>query len=305
MSATKADSESTVIEDSVSGAPNAAGLANSAPNQRMQCMELWGGNTATDSTFDMPGLSIRVFAEPHAEAKAGGDVYYLSSCASGRISRLLLADVCGHGLEASATAKSLRQLMRRNVNYINQNRLVSGLNEQFGKLSNNGGFATALIATFFSPTRKLTLCNAGHPPPLVYRAASGAWSVHAGDPGSQPVRNLPLGLTEGSDFNQFQAKLNRGDLVLCYTDALFEVKTEDGQLGADGLARILNQIDCTQPESIIANLRQALADVSPTALADDDVTIILIESTVTRTRLRDNIAAPFRFVRSLLQKSDA
>ena len=63
---------------------------------QMSCMEVWGGNIATDTSIDRPGLSCRVYSQSFGDGDAGGDVYYLSSCASGRLTRFLLADVCGH-----------------------------------------------------------------------------------------------------------------------------------------------------------------------------------------------------------------
>ena len=61
--------------------------------EQMQCMEVWGGNHYSYNAFEMPGLRVWLFSRPHANARTGGDVCSLLSCASGRITRLLLADV--------------------------------------------------------------------------------------------------------------------------------------------------------------------------------------------------------------------
>ena len=42
--------------------------------------------------------------------------------------------------------------------------------------SEQGGFATAVATTFFSPTRSLSICNAGHPTPLLYRIDRRQWA---------------------------------------------------------------------------------------------------------------------------------
>ena len=139
-------------------------------SDRMQCMEVWGGNSPVDRGFDIPGLDVWVYSRPFERSKGGGDVYYVSSCASGRITRLLLADVSGHGQAVANIASDLRDLMRRNVNFINQSRFVRELNQQFCEPLAQGGFATALVCTFFTPTRSLQFCNAGHPVPMLYRA---------------------------------------------------------------------------------------------------------------------------------------
>ena len=87
-------------------------------------MEVWGGNRATERCFQLPGMSISLYSHPYGHDSSGGDVYYLSSCAAGRLTRLLLADVSGHGSTVSGIAIGLRDLMRKNINRIRQTRFV-------------------------------------------------------------------------------------------------------------------------------------------------------------------------------------
>ena len=101
----------------------------------MQCMEVWGGNQLADSGVVMAGLDAWVYSKPYGGAEGGGDVYYVSSCATGRIVRLLVADVSGHGAKVSQIATGLRALMRKHVNQIDQARFVRSMNEQFATMS--------------------------------------------------------------------------------------------------------------------------------------------------------------------------
>src|SRR3954453_4989190 len=166
------------MTDSVTVAsPAAEEVAAPPDSHRMQCMEVWGGNRAVESSVAMAGLDAWVYSKPYGEnASAGGDVYYVSSCATGRITRLMVADVAGHGDAVGQVGTQLRTLMRRYVNYIDQTRFVADLNHEFAAMSTAGCFATAVVTTFFGPTNSLSLCNAGHPPPLVYRGATREWS---------------------------------------------------------------------------------------------------------------------------------
>src|SRR3984893_11953717 len=146
-----------------------------APTQHMQCMEVWGGSQLTAAGVEFGGLDVRVYSKPYGQAQSGGDVYYAASCATGRISRLLLADVSGHGNAVAATAADLRTLMRRFVNRLDQTEFVRLLNQQFMALPRTGAFATGIVTTFFEPSRRLTVCNAGHPRPMIYRSAQRQW----------------------------------------------------------------------------------------------------------------------------------
>src|ERR1700722_19213075 len=149
-------------------------MGNSAP-QHMQCMEVWGGSQLTAQSVAFGGLDAWVYSKPFGGAQHGGDVYYASSCATGRVTRLLLADVAGHGSSVAETATGLRTLMRRFVNRLDQAEFVRLLNQQFAALPKVGSCATAVVATYFEPSRRMTVCNAGHPRPILYRASKKRW----------------------------------------------------------------------------------------------------------------------------------
>src|SRR5580693_5399916 len=180
--------------------------------QHMQCMEVWGGSQLTAQAVEFGGLDTWVYSKPYGKAHAGGDVYYASSCATGRISRLLLADVAGHGQTVAATAADLRTLMRRFVNRLDQTEFVRLLNQQFAVLPKSGAFATAIVTTFFEPSRRLTVCNAGHPRPVLYRAAERQWDFLGTTEVTQrkAPSNIPLGLYHGAEYEQFDIEIEPG-----------------------------------------------------------------------------------------------
>src|SRR5271156_6368743 len=134
----------------------------------MHCMEIWGGNQAVDSAVSTPGLDVWVYSQPHKGAAHGGDVHYVSLCGGGVITRMIVADVSGHGESVAEFSGMLRSLLRRNVNRKSQKRLVAALNQQFAAHAQSRRFATAIVATYLANYDQLTLCNAGHPRPLWY-----------------------------------------------------------------------------------------------------------------------------------------
>src|SRR6202453_840031 len=123
------------------------------PAQHMQCMEVWGGSQLTSRGVEFGGLDAWVYSKPFGKAHAGGDIYYASSCATGRISRLLLADVAGHGHTVAATAADLRSLMRRFAHRLDQAASVRLLNQQFAVLRRPGASARGIVTTYREPSR--------------------------------------------------------------------------------------------------------------------------------------------------------
>jgi len=270
--------------------------------ERMTCMEVWGGNSSTWSSFVVPGLDVWVYSQPFEGDEQGGDVYYVSSCASGRITRMLVGDVSGHGAEASVLSTELRDIMRRNVNYIDQSRVVQSLNTQFEEAATVGRFATAIVATYFAPTRSLTVCAAGHPPPLVYCAASRLWTaLSADDSNAYAQSNLPFGILSGQKFQSTKLKLLPGDMFLAYTDSLFEACDSAGEiLGAAGMTGIANSLNIDAPRDFVTTLLRRIKDLSPKNLALDDTTVVLARANTKKVTLKDNALAPFRMLRRLI-----
>lgn len=277
-----------------------------SPTQHMQCMEVWGGSQLTSDGVELAGLDVWVYSKPFGEAQRGGDVYYVSSCASGRISRLLLADVSGHGLSVAAIAADLRTLMRRFVNRLDQKEFVRLLNEQFTALSHRGSFSTAVVTTFFAPSRRLSVCNAGHPRPLLFRAVDGRWSLlgEADNPEKKGPRNIPLGIFRLADYEHLDIELDPGDCLLSYTDALIESRDANGEmLGEAGLLRIVNLLGDIPAEKLIASLLQEITERFPENLSADDVTVMAVRANgrALHFSLRDKLGAFGRFLKTLFR----
>ncbi len=257
----------------------------------MQCMEVWGGNQAVDNGVVMPGLDAWVYSVPLSGDDAGGDIHYVSSCATGRITRMLVADVSGHGASVAQTASELRSLMKRYVNYLDQSRFVGELNARFGSLTDSGLFATAFAATYWAPTSILLACNAGHPPPLWRDGASGQWRLLTPENARtteqlEGLTNLPLGVTEPTVYEQFGVRLKRGDLVLVYTDALIETPTKDGdRLGVDGLLDLARSVKDLSPDGFIREIRGLLDAGWAAEQSDDDVTMLLLRRNDMKPRM--------------------
>ncbi len=270
--------------------------------ETMQCMEVWGGNGVVDSGVIMAGLDAWIFSRPFGQSESGGDVHYVSSCATGRITRLLVADVSGHGAEVAEVATNLRRLMRRFINYIDQQAFVREMNGQFSALSRKGRFATALVTTFFAPTNELALCNAGHPPPLHYNARTKKWSLlESSGRDSTNIANIPLGILDIGDYDQFGVRLGVGDLVVCYTDSLIESRDRAGALlGVTGLLRIAGGIEMTAPTEFIHALLEAVQRQHDGNLDEDDVTVLLFRPNgmAPSVPLRDRLLAPLRILRA-------
>ena len=259
----------------------------------LKCLEVWGGSSNADHAASVPGLDISVCSRPFEDSDAGGDLYLISSCSSGWISRILLADVAGHGSGVSDLSSKLRKAMHKSINTVDQSKLARTLNKSFDTISEGKKFATAVLMTYFAPSGHLILVNAGHPPPMMRRAGSSDWfPIDQSTPGvlkqtsnqiKVGIKNLPLGVINSTQYEQIAIKINEGDLVVAYTDAFTEAQREDGKLlGTQGLAEVLrdtiNPGDANTAAKVVQNIES-----NGYHAADDDHTMLILHHNGTST----------------------
>jgi sigma-B regulation protein RsbU (phosphoserine phosphatase) len=269
---------------------SSVGSATESQPYPLQCMEIIGSNRATERPISSPGLDFWVASRPY-EGDVGGDVHYISMCGSGRVTRLAMADVSGHGLEADQTAQWLRNLMRKHINLLDQTQLAQAINRELPRASDDGRFATVLFVTYFVPTDHLIVCNAGHPRPIWFSKRLVRWQLldeHLPDTGPsireekaryrlKPVSNLPLGIIEPTDYHQFAVKLANDDLVLVYTDALIEASNPEGEMLTEtGLLRLAEQIEISNPEQVGRSLLGKVEEWRGHRASEDDQTLVVL-----------------------------
>jgi sigma-B regulation protein RsbU (phosphoserine phosphatase) len=267
---------------------------SNASEETLHCMEILGGNRAARRFVHAPGVDVWIDSRPLDAGAGGGDVHYVSTCGGGQVTRLALADVAGHGGSVDSLAVFLRKLMRKYINTLNQTRFAQALNKEFAVAAESGRFATALLLTYFTPTGHLIVCNAGHGRPLRYSARRDAWESldldKAGDCSSvktskvryhfERVANLPLGVLDPIEYEQFAIDFEGGDLVLLYTDAVVEGEDAGGrQLGESGLLALLAEVGSVDIQDLGERLLEALAARRGARLPADDQTLILLKRT--------------------------
>ena len=271
----------------------------------MKCMEIRGGRGEGLSYYERPGLDVWVLSYAKQDVKTcGGELHLISSCASGRITRLLMADICGFGPLFNQLATRMRQVVKQNANTIKQARSVRQMSENLAKAAEHGGFASTLVSTYFAPTRSFTVCNTGHPPPMLYRRDTGDWSLLKQPGRLKTEADETPGLLSTSEYQQFKTSLNAGDMVLCCSNNLTETRSRTGQtIGLSALLGRLQQLEYDFPGDIPQLLVNDLVNQQAENLNDVDTTIVLCQATETGVDWRDNVLAPFRLLRSATDRT--
>ncbi len=243
----------------------------------LACTEVWGGNRKVVRRVSLPGLLGWVASTPADGGDGGGDLHYLSVCDYDLLSRMVLADVSGHGREVSRVAQTLHRLMRDNVNAWDQTDFVRGLNQAFGQRG-EGKYATAIVLSYHRLKGRLAFTNAGHLPPLWYHAAQHKWSwlEEEVDPQARKVSGLPVGLIPGTDYLQTVVTLAPHDLLVLYTDGVTEAENAAGQdVGRQQLLEWARVAPVDSPQAVGEFLVNRLDEFRGDIQNDDETLLVL------------------------------
>ena len=155
--------------------------------------------------------------------EVGGDFYDFIRLDKDRTG-IVIGDVSGKGVPAALFMAKLGSDMRT-LAFTEPSPAAAlvKLNDLLAERSRRGMFATLLYVELDTSSRTLTLCNAGHLPPIV-RKADGSLARLAAASGA------PLGMLPGMQFRQETASLGRGDTVVLYTDGIVEAMNAKEEL---------------------------------------------------------------------------
>ncbi|WP_371664584.1 SpoIIE family protein phosphatase [Streptomyces sp. NBC_00280] len=206
----------------------------------------------------------------------GGDWFDVISLSGGRVA-LVVGDVVGHGVHASATMGRLRSAVRTLADAdFAPDELLTRLDDLVIRLDREEGpdarrqaerasgevGATCLYAVYDPVTGCCDLARAGHPPPVLVTSDGRAQVL---DLPAGP----PLGLG-GLPFESVRIDMGEGSLLALYTDGLIEAPGRDIDVGLNLLGEALRQPAANLEEACDEVLRKVQAD--PPA---DDIVLLL------------------------------
>jgi serine phosphatase RsbU (regulator of sigma subunit)/anti-sigma regulatory factor (Ser/Thr protein kinase)/ABC-type transporter Mla MlaB component len=180
----------------------------------------------------LPGLQVAArYLLAADEAAAGGDWFEVVPGGDGTVT-LVVGDVVGHGVAATAVMAQLRAVLL--------DRLRSGepLAEALAALDRfaagvPGAHAATLCAARLDPaTGTIAYCTAGHPPPLVVGPGGEARFLPASGAGP---------LATGTGTAVADEALDPGDLVVLYSDGIVERPGQPAPAGMVELAYIAGE----------------------------------------------------------------
>ncbi|HWZ32845.1 MAG TPA: GAF domain-containing protein [Bryobacteraceae bacterium] len=215
---------------------------------------------------ELRGLELALRARPAREIS--GDVYDFFDHGD-EYAVIVFGDVSGKGAAAAlygALVSGLLRILapRRRSPAV----LMQSLNETLLERKVDAQYATLLVALWEHRARRLTLCNAGAEPPMIFRG---------GEVIKPKVEGVPIGLLEGREYEEVAVETQIGDTILFYSDGVedqLNAKNEDYTRGR--VQRLLKKhgAESTKAiaDAIFADL-DAFRDDTP--ITDDQSVVVM------------------------------
>jgi sigma-B regulation protein RsbU (phosphoserine phosphatase) len=217
--------------------------------------------------------SLRLAAACRPARLVSGDYYDYMNLES-QIA-LGIGDVAGKGISAALLMATLQSTMRTQLRAgqagqapaFSTAALVSRLNQQLFDFTPPEKFATFFFALYDDSTGLMTYTNAGHLPPILVRGGAAC---------RLEVTGTVVGAFSFAEYGESTLRLERGDLLACFTDGVTEPENEFGEMfGEDRLTDlILKHASCESGE-IIAAVMDSVQEWTGAPELQDDMTMLL------------------------------
>ena len=215
-------------------------------------------------------LGVEIAATCQPSGHVGGDYFDFFSLQDGRVA-IVIADVSGHGVGSAMVMAGLRSTLHAEVQAgFSPARVLEKANRLLvNDLGESGMFVSVFLAAYDPTTGGLSYCNAGHPPPLLL-------------PSREPVSHrldvggMLLGIVPGATYEVGTSRLDRGAILVLYTDGLTEARNSGGELfGEEALASLIRDSRALGSGEVHAAILGCLADHLKGREPEDDVTLIV------------------------------
>lgn len=202
--------------------------------------------------------------------EVAGDSYDYFLLGEGRLG-ISVGDVAGKGLPAAMLMSNIQGRLKAEARYLESPAAVmTAVNRACAADFEPGSYATLVYGVFRAEEKELTVCSAGHPPPLVVRADGSIRWLHAG--------GLPIGMLDSASYEEEIVQLGPGDAVTFYTDGITEARGPTRLFFEEkGLADALRQSAGLDAESMTKAVLRQVEDFTLEEPVSDDRTILVLK----------------------------
>ena len=216
----------------------------------------------------IPGYEFQGISFPCYEI--GGDYYDFIQRDDGRLV-IALGDVSGKGTAAALLMSSLHAAIHAQTgSHDTIVETISAVNKYLAENIPPNRFVTLFYAELDPESGAVSFLNAGHNPPLIIHAAGTVEQLASG--------GLPLGIRADADYREGRTHMQRGDVLVIYSDGVTEAASPSGEeFGPTRLYEVVSRNVDASAAGIRDRIESALTKFSQGTKAADDITLVIVK----------------------------
>jgi serine phosphatase RsbU (regulator of sigma subunit) len=214
--------------------------------------------------------NFRIHAFNNPTRYVGGDFYDFLQLSSGEWMGVL-ADVSGKGMPAALLSSMVLGALSMEFRSGTQPpEVLNRINRLLCEKSLPFQFVT-LFLFLLSPDGVGQFISAGHNPAYLFRSATGTIEELAPDAGV-------LGLFDSACYESRAFRLDKGDILVVYSDGLTDAQTPQGEMfGEKRLLEIIRREGPSGSDAVEQSFLKAIQDFTEGMPQTDDITFVVVE----------------------------
>ncbi len=239
---------------------------------------------------DAAASALKFYSIYHPTSSVSGDFFNVVRVSDTAVG-IFMCDVMGHGVRAALVTAMMRALEEQLAELAGNpgalltemNRALRGILRQLGTTL----FTTACYVIVDVASARLSFANAGHPSPLLVRAAQREIEVITASRGAaSEVETMiatrfagpALGLIEDVQYLTHERTVSAGDLVLVFTDGLFEVENHQAEsFSAERLREAIQRRSFLPLGQLMQDVYSEIENFAEGRVFSDDVCLVGME----------------------------
>jgi sigma-B regulation protein RsbU (phosphoserine phosphatase) len=213
--------------------------------------------------YDLIGVSFPCY-------EVGGDYYDFIAKRDGRFV-IALGDVSGKGTGAALLMSSVHAAVRAQATTrLSAPEIVGEINQYIYDNTPSNRYVTLFYSELDARTNELTYINGGHNAPILVRTTGEVTRLDIG--------GFPVGITPDGNYREGWAQMEKGDVLVIYSDGASECLDEQGEeFGEARMIEIIQKHRQRTAAGIRDRIEQALTQFAGKAKSVDDLTLVIVK----------------------------
>ncbi len=211
--------------------------------------------------------------------RVSGD-FFLIRRISDQVAGVFVCDVMGHGVRSAMITAMMRALVEELQSEASQpGKLLERLNHDLHTILNQNDesmYASAIYMVIDTASRQIRWASAGHPCPLHLRRSDRKVETMSLP---KEKRGKVLGLFEQPVYHTCEAMVQPGDILLLYTDGVYEIFQGEKEFGLESFKDTVRQNSALPVPDLLDRTLDAARAFGAMQNFEDDVCLLAIETT--------------------------